>query len=67
MNCGTETTKFINNLGYNFQYNNEAETYDEFKEEFFGKYRELINEKRNDGIIEVDHYIIVNVTNYLSE
>lgn len=64
--CGTETTKFINNFGYNFQYNSEAENYDEFRRTFFEKYDDLIQEKIKEEIIEVDNYIIVNVSNYLA-
>lgn len=53
---GTETVKFINSLGYNFNYAEEDE-YKEGYEEFL----EIKDNHKKDFIIELDKYIIVKV------
>ena len=56
---GTETTKFINNLGYSFLTISNEE-YQKVKEQ----YKTLDEETKNKNIIELEDYIIVNLVKY---
>lgn len=56
---GTETTKFINNFGYDFL-SISKEKYEEAKKQ----YETLDEETKNKNIIELQDYIIVNLEKY---
>ena len=55
-----ETTDFINSLGYNFLYPNSEMDLKQLKQVYEG----LPDEMKNENIIELDEYIIVNLDKY---